>query len=348
MSVAWGMLSFESGGEVRLLGKEVSIQPPQRFEAHLGHYIAVNKEAREAMLSNGDTVIINLTLRHQLQGSRGSTANAYNLQVYVSYNPLLLTVLSFKTILKSATSLQVSKNTTRPGLIHFQTDIFWFQCIQSFNISFKVNIIKKVRKASMIEGEIAVEYSYTKNLPKFNGSAVYIANNYVDFKCQVMDDTTLPTETGPLNVPFFSIIFDDISDTLFFCIKKRQYLHRNKPGCYRIGNGRLSLSHLPYVQSVVGISTENHNLFGVDPKGTGYILLKADFYDFCYVDDLAWTSIENTLAVRRSMFANSLKSLPTSVIGEWKLNTAQNEKWAVTRRGIWKRVETDWQRIVHF
>lgn len=297
---------------------------------------------------NGDSLSLDIAIGHPMYGPEGSKADAYNAELFIFYDAQQLTLTKYGTVMQNPRSLPANQQVNRNGLVYFQTGRFPFLRNQRFNVSFEVNIATYIGKISRLEGVIIVEFIFNTNRREFGGRGRALPKRYVTYDCEVDENLDKRERNERLNVPNLSVLYNDVTNSIFFCVKKEIFSQRHVPRCYWTKDGDLAWTRIPYIASLIGIDAVDSTLYGIDPNGNGYAKLSRGYTTFSMVDDVIWTSIENEPRVRKAETSDSLGSLPSYPSGRWVFSAAGTEKWAATQNGLLQKTELGWERRVQF
>ena len=345
---AFGMLFYESAESICAISESVAIKRTTNDQSNLEVNVEGPNITNGFKYKNGHNISITASASHLLYGPNRSVADAYNAQLFVYYDAQQLLLTKYETVKRNVRSLSASQVVNSTGKVHFQTDWLPYLTNQAFKVCFEVAISKYIGKAASLKGSIIVEYIFSTNKKEFNGYSKLKTREIISYECKVGEDIKVTTTNERLSVPYFSALYNDVTDDIFFCVKKEKFLQRNTPRCYWNKNGSFMWTRIPFIAALVAVDKLDSTLYGIDPRGNGYVKLNKDYAKFTIVEDVVWTSIENEPRVHKAQTSFSLTGLPSAQSGRWVFYKGAEMKWAVTQRGVWQNTETGWERRVQF
>lgn len=326
----------------------MTIKRSSNGHSNLELNVKTTNQSNDFKYKNGESIWINVSINHLVNGLERSQSNAYNTRLYIYYDTQQLKLTKYGTVKKAPWSLSANQQLNDTGLVYFRTDRFPYHVNQHFSVSFEVNIASYIGKAASLKGGIIIEYIYSTNRKEFNGHSKASPTVMMPYECAMEENLMKRTVSERLSVPYISALYDEVSNNMFFCVKKEHFSQLNKPACYWNDNGGPVWMRIPFVASIVGIDTSDGALFGIDPNGNGYVKLVKGYESFNFVDDITWISIESVPRVRKSVTSFSLTQLPIWPSGRWVLSSSGESKWAITKKGILQKMGADWGHRVQF
>ncbi len=328
MSV-WNVYTFEAEDQSLIISRSVKIKRKTKDESQL--LLNITNETHTN--PHGHEVNFNISVTHS---EISSSANAYQVMIFVYYDTSQLTLTSHNSIKKDNQTINPTRNIASPGIIEVYTDTLWLS--NKHFISFKFSVNKnQILKNQSVEGVVITDFAYMNNLLNFKGKAKAVLHQHIPYKFDIPEKhKMLPKRPQRIPVPGFSMLYDKQSKNIYICKPRTKYSERNLPFCLMYNYNSNAWREIPYIAAVAGIDTNTGMLFGIDRNGNGYVSLSKDLKTVTHVDDNEWTSIQSQSHVRKAKTAPDVQSLPEVRSSLWKFPSSGYRRWAATRKGISK------------
>ena len=353
----WSTLSYETEDGVVIYSNPVEIRREANHRSVLDFKI---HKSEQTELQSGDTFNFNVSLSHLWDWTRKemrSLSNVYSLEMLAYYNNQFLTLQSAKAIKKDPFSLISTRNVTKQSFVHIHIGTIWLLNNLHISFEFKCASPDHFFKESRYNGHIIIDFKYNTNLEKFNGTVNYTTGHIVPYKFKIhisspalvqgkrSNDDYAPSR---LNVPAFSMIFDDSNEDFMFCTRKISFTMRNVTCCYLQKRGSVAWVSVSGIASVFAIDTIKRTVYGLNSEGTSYA--KKDPLDlvFLQIEDSDWIKIKDEPHFQKAKLAFSIDQLPQTVKDPWIIRKGSSDIWAATKRCIFKKRSGIWTKVVHW
>ena len=344
--MTWRSYSYETSEQIVLISLPLKINRQRKDGSILAYSIETNGQTE---FMDGDSLSLIASIDSR-SGSSAANANAYNVELYLYYDTRFLSITSINSIEKNLFSISPTRNTTRPGFVHFSTDSLSILNNHFIEFNFKFNFPKEIFTGNNLEGAIVIDFQYHTNLAKFHGT-VNTTNlgRLVSYKCKINKARrTEEKKSARITVPGFSVLYDDVNMNIYVCQMRSKYSYRTAPCCHVRKNGQVSwssLASMASIASIVGIDTNKNELYGLDSQGKGYIKSMHDFSSFTQVLDNDWASIQNQPHVRKAKTISDVALLPSTPSVAWIFPPSGNQLWAATNTGLMCKISGQWETV---
>ena len=341
----WGVLSVETKDQVSILCY------PQHFMRKSPDKSSLNltvSQFGQREIVDEEMVQVNVSLSHI---EYKSYANAYNIDIFIYYDQTYLDLKALRmknTYIGGVFIVLPTSNITSPGMIHIKTVELRLLTSHFAAIEFKIAIPKAIGKGEKCSGALLVEFTYTDNLKRFNGAVQNTVKKFIPYKCKIKKAKDISLQPIRLNVPQFSMVYDNVNEEFFFCIRRTKYARRNAPFCYRQKKDSSVWHGINYFASLKGIDVTKRELYGIGRLGAAYFWSYHPFHEGFQMEDSRWTKAESNSNMRKSVVANEVSSLSLDPAQGMIISTGRQELWAATRVGIWKKSGSQWKRAIMF
>ena len=341
----WGVLSVEKKDQVSIVCYPQHLKRKEPDKSSLN--LTVSQFGQRKIMDE-EIVQVNVSLSHiKLE----SYANAYNIDIFIYYDQTYLDLKALRmknSYIRSVFIVLPSRNITSPGLIHIKTDELRLYTSHFATIEFKMVIPKAIGKGEKCRGALLVEFTYTDNLKRFNGAVKNTINKFTPYKCKIKNAKSISLQPVRLNVPQFSMLYDDVNEEFFFCIGRTKYARRNAPFCYRQMKGSSVWHGINYIASLKGIDVMKRELYGIGRLGATYFWSNHPFNEGFQIEDSRWATAESNSNMKKSVVASDVSSLSLDPAQGMIISTDGQQLWAATRVGIWKKSGSQWKIAIMF
>ena len=310
-----------------------------------GQLIVNASITKKEVFSKGDRIIMNVSISQKAKVE----ANAYNFQLNIYYNKQFLRLISSTADQGKEFSILPSRNISRIGMLHFQTDLFALFSRQAIQIEFEVEDPDEIITRKEKLENILLDYVYHSNLAKFNGQIMIDFGQRLAYKQAFRKSLPVDEKKAVkprLSVPAISIIHDSIKSRLFICVYKQHKSAQNSPTCYYTQGSEIAWQPIPNVAAVLGIDVSKSILFGIDIKGIAYVQASSPFLTFKQIIDEEWISVASQPLVIAAKTANVVTSFPLDPSTPWIFSASGKEVWALTKQGLMKNGDKGWTRVL--
>ena len=333
-------MSFETNEQISM----VSI-PEQFQKATKDHSLNLNlTDFNGEAFVNGQFIQLNVSLSYFMPGFCGSYSAAHDIDVFIYYDSSFLELQSVLLIGQDRHTLAPSSNTTKQGLIQFHTDVFGLFNNQLVTVALKMKTPTKLLKGEQCSGAFIVDFRY---LSELNGTVDSALGRILSYKCKIDQWKDISLKSTHIDIPQFSMIYNDLSGDFFFCLRRTKYSSRNSPICYTQKEPSMSWHALPTIAAVLSVDVTAKVLYGLDRVGV-YVRASDPFEEFHQIEDGEWAKVERKSSLRRSVKVHHLSSLPVQPKSSMTLSASGNEVWTATRSGVFRKTGRVWElRVVY-